>query len=333
METLGNSRIAGIGAYLPETRITSDELMAEVNCKRFGIPEDYISRHVGIVERRVADMDQSPSDLATLASQSALRDAGATADDIDLIVFAGITRDYEEPSTAHNVQHKLGATRAACMDVSNACLGFMTGLSVADAYINSGMAEAVLVCTGEVSSQILRESMPFLKGTPEKQIFKNKFGVLTVGDAGGAILVQRTATKRQGWQWFKTKSDGAHSELCYYKKDATGYSGQMVMDKICAVTLSRHAQLYDLAKKNIEWFGEGADKTYCHQVGSAPHRLLLSRFGLDATKAPISYDTFGNLTTATIPVLMDRCRPRPGQKLQFFCSGSGISVFQGGMTF
>jgi 3-oxoacyl-[acyl-carrier-protein] synthase III len=333
MDTLGNSFIAGIGAYLPAQRVSSDSLMAEVKSARFGIPEDYISRHIGIMERRVAEPGQQPSDLATLASESALLDADAKADEIDLIIFAGITRDYEEPSTAHNVQHKLGATRATCLDVSNACLGVMTGLSIADAYIRSRMANTVLVCTGETLSRVVADFIPLLTTTKDKRIFKDKFGFLTAGDAGGALLLQRSQCPERGWQWFKTESDGAHSQLCYYQKSGNGHNGQITMDKICSVTLASHMKLFDTSTRNLSWFGREADKTYCHQVGASPHKWLFERLELDLDKAPISYDKFGNLTTATIPVLMHLDRPTRDQKVQFFCSGSGISVFQGGMVF
>lgn len=333
MQIQQSSKVAGIGAYLPTNRVTSDELMEEVKCERFGIPVDYMSKHIGIIERRVAEPDVMPSDLASLASESALTNSGVKADEIDLIIFAGITRDYEEPSTAHNVQKKIGAINAACFDVSNACLGFMTGLSVANAYVQSGMANTVLVCAGEVASRTMGEFIPVLKSTNDKNTFRKKVGALTVGDAGGAMVVQNSGSPQNGWQWFKTDSDGKHSKLCYYNKTPQGFEGEMVMDKICALTLARHCNLYNASKQNIEWFGQGADKTYCHQVGSTPHRELFKRLNLDLDKAPISYDYFGNLTSVTIPVLMNLNPPKPGQRIQFFCSGSGISVFQGGMIF
>lgn len=75
------------------------------------------------------------------------------------------------------------------------------------------------------------------------------------------------------------------------------------------------------------------DKIYCHQVGETPHKQLLSRTNLPLAKAPTSYQYFGNLTSATIPVLMQLDAPKRSEKIMFFCSGSGISVFQGGMRF
>jgi len=190
-----------------------------------------------------------------------------------------------------------------------------------------------LVCAGEVASRTMSEFIPILKSTDDISTFKKKVGALTVGDAGGAMIVQRSDSEHSGWQWFKTDSDGKHSKLCYYNKTPQGFEGEMIMDKICALTLASHRNLYKSSQQHIDWFGQGADVTYCHQVGSTPHRELFKRLNLDLDKAPISYDYFGNLTSVTIPVLMNLNPPKPGQRLQFFCSGSGISVFQGGMIF
>lgn len=333
MEMRGASRIAGIGAYLPPQRVHSDDLMREVDCARFGIPENYISQHIGIIERRWAERSMKPSELATLASEVALRNSGVTADEIDLIVFSGITRDYEEPSTAHNVQNNLSTNRAACIDVPNACLGFMTGLVVADTFIMSGRADNVLVCTGEVPNNTVAEFLPKLRSTEDASEFKRTLGVLTVGDAGGAAVVQRSDPAIGGWQWMSTVSDGRYSELCYYARNQNGIEGQMVMDKICAVTLKRHLNLFERTKENLEWPAHDSDVIYCHQVGATPHRELLERAKLPIERAPVSYDNFGNLTSATVPVLMHLYPPNRRDKLLFFCSGSGITLFQGGMIF
>lgn len=333
MESNGNSKITGIGAFTPTQRVTSNELMREVGCDRFGIADDYISSNIGILEKRVADPTMEPSDLAVLASEAAIRDAGIRADEIDLILYTGITRDCEEPATAHLVQNKIGAPKAICIDVSNACLGFMTGLSLADSMLASGQAKTVLVCTGETPSRIMFEFFPQLIETRDIAVFKKMLGVLTVGDAGGAMIVQPKAGSEQGWNWFGSQSDGRHSKLCYYKKSGTSLEGQMVMDKICALTLKAHEKLMQTTIAKLSCVPENVDKVYCHQVGAPPHSQLLKRTGLESVDAPISFDLFGNLTSATIPVLMNLFKPKPKERLLFFCSGSGISVFQGGMQF
>lgn len=249
MNILSVTKIAGVGSFLPNQVVKSDDLMAEVKSQRFGIEEDYMSTQIGIRERRIAASGSKPSDLATFASESALTNSGVRADEIDLIIFAGITRDYDEPSTAHNVQKKLGAVNASCFDVSNACLGFMTALSVADCYISGGAADTVLVCTGETSSHTMEEFLPLLRSTKDRNEFKSKLGVLTVGDAGGAMIIQRDDSNEHGWNWNKIQSQGQHAELCYYTRGKTGVEGQMVMDRICAITLKRHIELFELTKK------------------------------------------------------------------------------------
>ena len=118
---------------------------------RFGIPHNWIDTRVGIKERRFVDFSTKPFDLAIDGSKKALDSAGIRPEDIDLIIFCGIDRDYIEPSTAHVVQHTLGS-RAICMDVSNACQGIISGISVADAMIGSGSIETALICSGETAS-------------------------------------------------------------------------------------------------------------------------------------------------------------------------------------
>lgn len=333
MESIGNSYIAGIGAYLPPTRVSSDELMAEVRCSRFGIPEDYMSRHVGISERRVADPATQPSDLATLASESALCDAGVMADEIDLIIYTSITRDCDEPSTAHFVQSRLGAMNATCMDVSNACLGFMTGLSIADAYISKGSATTVLVCAGECQSHTVDAATAILRKLSDKEQFKRMFGVLTVGDAGGAMVIRPSTLADSGWKWLKFASNGVHADLCYFKRSANGPEGAMQMAEISREMVRMHADHIEHTYKTIGWPPSTIAKLYCHQVGRKPYDLLRNVAQVNREQAPVTYEKFGNLTSATIPVGMYLNRPERGERLLFLGAGSGLTICQGAMTF
>lgn len=333
METKGNSRITGLGAYLPATTVTSDDLMKEVKSTRFGIPEDYISRHVGILERRFAAREQQPSDLATLASELALGDAGVNQDEIDLIIYTGITRDCEEPSTAHYVQRKLSAANAFCMDVSNACLGFMTGLSLADACIAQKSARTVLVCTGEAPSKMIDEVIGILNSTDDKDYFKNRLGFLTAGDAGGAAVVQPSEGTDTGLQWMDFWSRGKLAPLCYYHKDKTGLQGEMLMKEISREIVGYHAENIETTYYKLGWTPQMVDKIYCHQVGRKPHKMLVRLTGKTVNDAPITYDRFGNLTSATIPVDMYLNPPEKGSRVLFLGTGSGLAISQGGMVF
>ena len=117
----GSSKISGVGIHLPDERVSSVSLMEEIQAdKRFGIPLNWVDKRIGIVERRFARSESRPSDLATEAAINALENSGVEPQQLDLILYAGIEKDFMEPATAHVVQNKLGAPNATCADVSNA---------------------------------------------------------------------------------------------------------------------------------------------------------------------------------------------------------------------
>ncbi len=332
MEFIGKSRIAGIGAFLPDTKIYSDDLMLESGCSRFGTPVNYISKRIGIEERRVADDDTLPSDMAIHASVDALLDAGLQTSEIDLILYCGIDRDWQEPATAHRVQVELGATNASCFDVTNACHGFMDGISIANAYISAGALRNVLVCTGEKQSRTLFTILEKLKKVQDKKEYKRLLGALTVGDAGGAMVIQRNEAN-DGLQWMQSHSEGNHTSLCYYRHTEDGVDGQMLMKEISLQIAKMHKKLIGKTYESLHWTPDDVDAMYCHQVGEKPHRALVEIAHKDIACAPVTYPKFGNLTSATIPVNMSLNRPRRGQKLLLMGTGSGLSVCQAGMVY
>ncbi|TQV81310.1 ketoacyl-ACP synthase III [Exilibacterium tricleocarpae] len=333
MEFSGSSRIAGVGAYLPNNRVTSRSLMEEVNSTRFGTPVTYIDRLAGIKERRISDENMLPSDMAIRASENALEDAGVSPGDIDLVVYCGIDRDWQEPATAHRVQSIIGAEKATCFDLSNACHGFMNGLSVADAFIAKGGIDNALVCTGEKTSHVMYSFMERIKNTNSKAEFRKWLGSLTVGDAGGAMVVQRSAAG-DGLRWVGFQSQGEHAELCWWRhKEEGGLEGEMVMDRISRTVVDLHRGMIDATYEKLDWSPGSADWLYCHQAGAGPHQELVKVAGMAPDYAPITYDYYGNLASATIPVNIALNRPKRGDRLLIFGAGSGISVCQAGMVF
>jgi 3-oxoacyl-[acyl-carrier-protein] synthase-3 len=121
--TCGNEKsvgIVGIGSFVPEKILTNKDLEKMVDTT-----DEWISERTGIKERHIVDVGMNTSDIATAAAQRALKDAGLTADDIDLIVVATATPDMLFPSTACLVQNNLRACKAAAYDLAAGCSGFM----------------------------------------------------------------------------------------------------------------------------------------------------------------------------------------------------------------
>lgn len=331
METKGFSKISGIGAYLPKQVVTSEELMHEAQSRKFGVPETFLTRASGIKNRRFSDETESFADLAIYASKSAIDDAGIDPLDIDMVLFCGIDRDCPEPSTAHIVQKEIGAINAECFDLSNACLGILNGLSVANAYIGVGSAENILICTGEKTSLIALDIVRQLKSIVSKEDFRKVLGALTLGDAGGAFII--TKKKDSGCEYLGFRSEGKYSDLCYYKHTPSGIEFQMLMETICEKGVLLHQNEIENTYEKLDWCPSTVKKLYCHQVGAGPHLKMASLATQPLDKAPITYEQYGNLTSATFPVNMSINRPEPGDRILLLGSGSGLSICQIGMQF
>lgn len=142
--------ITGVCAYVPAKVLTNFELAGMVDTN-----DEWITSRTGIKERRIAAKDEFTSDLATKAAQRAMKAAGVTGDQIDLIIIATITPDMVFPSTACLVQQKIGALRAAAFDLEAACSGFIYGLEIAQQFIMSRTYDTVLVIGAEKLSSIV----------------------------------------------------------------------------------------------------------------------------------------------------------------------------------
>ena len=131
--------IIGLGMAVPDQIVTNDDL-----AERMETSDEWIASRTGIRQRRVADANTATSDLAVIAAQNALADAGMEAGELDLILCATTSGDYVWPATACVVQEKIGA-KCAAFDLGAACSGFCYGLATAEGFILSGAMRRVLV--------------------------------------------------------------------------------------------------------------------------------------------------------------------------------------------
>jgi len=143
-------KIIGTGSYLPEKILSNKDLEKMVETS-----DEWIVTRTGIKERHIAKEDEYTSDMAYQASLRALEDAKLDPKEIDLILVATLTPDYIFPSTACLVQQKLGATKAAALDIQAACTGYIYALSIAKAYIEAGIYQNILIVASEKLSSIV----------------------------------------------------------------------------------------------------------------------------------------------------------------------------------
>jgi 3-oxoacyl-[acyl-carrier-protein] synthase-3 len=163
--------ITGVGSYVPEKILTNADLEKLVDTS-----DEWITTRTGIKERHMAAKDEFTSDMAAKAAQRAMKMAGVTAGEIDLIIVATITPDMPFPATACFVQQKIGAKRAAAFDLEAACSGFIFGLEIGQQFIMSRTYDTVLVIGAEKLSAITD--------------WKDRNTCVLFGDGAGAAVLQ-----------------------------------------------------------------------------------------------------------------------------------------------
>ncbi|MGB3962289.1 MAG: beta-ketoacyl-ACP synthase 3, partial [Sulfurimonas sp.] len=180
-----------IGAYVPKKILTNEALSQMVDTT-----DEWILQRTGIKERHIAAVDETTSDMGVEAAKKAIERSGIAKEDIDMIVCATISPDYFcMPSTATIISNKLGLANVTAFDISAACTGFVYILSIAKAFIESGMKKNVLIIGAEKLSAITDYSD---RGT-----------CILFGDGAGAAIISATDNKEEAIIDIQTGADGA----------------------------------------------------------------------------------------------------------------------------
>jgi 3-oxoacyl-[acyl-carrier-protein] synthase III len=182
--------LVGVAGYVPPARRSSSEVEQQVAVMspQVNVPAGVIELMTGIRFRHVAAEGVNASDLAAEAARRVLQKTGVPPADIDLLIYASVSQDLLEPATANIVQEKLG-TSCPVFDLKNACNSFLNAVQVAEALIQNGTCETVLVTVGEMPSRCIKWSVK------DREDFKLSFLGYTLGDAGAAALLRPGARR------------------------------------------------------------------------------------------------------------------------------------------
>lgn len=192
-----NSKITGLGYYVPDNIVTNEDLS-----KLMDTNDEWIQERTGIKERRwiKEGSEDTSAIMGAKASRIAIERAGLTPKDIDFIVFATLSPDYYFPGCGVQIQQMLDMNTVGALDVRNQCSGFVYALSVADQFIKTGMYKNVLVVGSEFHSGGLDKTT---RGRSVSVIF---------GDGAGAAVLSRTEDNTKGILSSHLHSEGAHAE-------------------------------------------------------------------------------------------------------------------------
>ncbi len=323
-----NSYIYAASAFIPGEIVKSEDLMDELKSEtNFGVSRTFINERMGIIERRFANSRENKhSFMASKAAEKLLYENNIDACEIDCVIYCGIERDYLEPGTSHIVQANIGSN-GFCFDITNACHGFSDGMFVADSFIKRGF-DSILLVTAEISSNITKLAINSINHDHSK--FQSMFGALTIGDAAGAMLITSYPSE-VGLKFihFEMKSDSQSYKLCHYHFPENEFSGQMIMDKICARMLITHKSLLRKTLKKLDW--EKPDFLITHQVGKRPHQRFSEMAKVDQNRMSKTFPKLGNIASATMPVNFCRTLKISNIKsmnILLMGAGSGLSISQ-----
>ena len=196
--------LRSIGAYAPKKVLTNDDLSKMVDTS-----DEWITKRTGIKERRIAAEDETTSDMGVKAALKAIERSGISKEDIDMVVCATISPDYfNMPSTATVISNKLGLNSVTAFDISAACTGFIYVLSIAKAFIESGMKKNVLIVGAEKLSAITD--------------YSDRSTCILFGDGAGAAIISATDNKDEAIIDVHTSADGTYADLLMTPNGGTG---------------------------------------------------------------------------------------------------------------
>ncbi|MBL0942506.1 MAG: ketoacyl-ACP synthase III [Alphaproteobacteria bacterium] len=307
------SLIIGCGHYLPEKVVTNHDLSAVLDTSH-----EWIVERTGIHKRHFAADGELTSDLATAAAWDALKSAGLTPQDIDLIIVATVTPDQTFPSTATIVQSKLGC-RGLAFDVSAACSGYILALSTADHYLRLGSMKRALIIGAETFSRII---------DPQDR----KTYVLFGDGAGAVILRAENNPGNRGILSTSMHSDGSYRDLLYTDggPSLTGTAGyiRMLGREVFkhAITKLVDSALETLAHKNIA--AEELDWLVPHQANIRIIEAIAERLNLSPDRVVITVAEHANTSAASIPLALCKGvsdgRIQPGHLILHEAIGGGF---------
>ncbi|QTJ65272.1 3-oxoacyl-ACP synthase [Rhodococcus sp. ZPP] len=328
------TRVAGAGRHLPVTRLTTEKLMATT---RHTTHID-LERLTGIRERRVSVGDEDSYTLAAAAAQDALEHSGRDAGSLDAVISCSITKfrggltQWLEPTMSSAVARALGADRAMTFDVSNACAGMLTGVTVADNWIRQGVIERALIVSGEYISQLGQNAARHIHNIMSKELAS-----LTLGDAGAALVLERAPAGSAGIRFagFTTVADYSRLCLAYPKGNEPGarmFTNSRGIQKaaIADTPLLLHEVLDTLGMSMHD-----IDHVITHQTSARAIRKgmaeLKSEFG-DGPRhdAVITVDRYGNTasTTHTVALVeeLEAGHIQPGETVALISLASGLEI-------
>lgn len=326
-----NSKITGLGYYVPDNTVTNEDLSKVIDTT-----DEWIQERTGIQERRhIIRGEDTTTSMGVKAAKIAIERSGVSNDEIDFVVFATLSPDYYFPGPGVAVQKELGLRTVGALDVRNQCSGFVYALSVADQYIKTGMYKNILVIGSEVHSVGLDMTT---RGRGVSVIF---------GDGAGAAVLSRSEDNETGILSTHLHSEGQHAEELILK--APGMGGRWVTDIlndpdkendesylpymngqfVFKNAVVRFAEVIKEALEANNLEVSDIDMLIPHQANLRISQFIQAKFKLSDDQVFNNIQKYGNTTAASIPIALteawEQGKIKSGDTVVLAAFGSGFT--------
>ncbi|HRK02193.1 MAG TPA: beta-ketoacyl-ACP synthase III [Oligoflexia bacterium] len=318
------TKILGTGSAFPQRSVSNAELAASVDTS-----DEWIYERTGIRNRRIASLkgDETNSGMAARAALAALEVAKTTPEEIDRIIVATVSPDHVIPNASCALQERIGAKNAAAFDLSAACSGFVYGLELSNALIQSGMAKKILLVGSEVLSSFVN--------------WKDRGTCILFGDGAGAVVLGRstdessqicsTHLQADGWSkdLFYITAGGSSIPVSHATVDENLQFMQMKGREIFKVAVKMLADCSERALEKSGYSISDVDWIVPHQANLRIIEALAKRMQVPMQKVILNIEDYGNTSSATVPSAFDLAvregRIRRGDLVLFTVFGAGLT--------
>lgn len=313
--------VAGLGRYVPERRLTNQDLERMVDTS-----DEWIVQRTGIRERRIAAPEQVTSTLALAAARQALEHARMEPDELDLIVCATVTGDQPFPATACRLGLDLGARRAGGFDLAAACSGFVFATQVGAALVQSGQRRNVLVVGAEILSRILD--------------YTDRNTCVLFGDGAGAVVL--TSLERAGQGEFLGGSismeGGSENVLAQPGGGSRHPASPQTIEQRLHYMKMGGTKVFRFAVRVFAELVQGVVERYGvdqigvivpHQVNQRIIEAAMEQLGLPMDLVFSNIERYGNTSAASVPIALreayDAGRMQRGKLVVMPAFGAGMA--------
>ena len=312
--------ITAVGGYTPKTILSNEKLETMVDTS-----DEWIRSRTGIKERRILlDENKATSYLAIKAAKDLLSKKNTNVNTIDLVIVATVTPDLHVAATAAYVASSIGAKNAFAFDLNAACSGFLYGMSVAAAYVNSGQYKKVLLIGADKMSSIVD--------------YTDRTTCIIFGDGGGAVLFEPSSNEN-GWEDEYFRSDGSDRMSLRIKAGGSLHpTSKDTLEKgwhnihqdgktVFKYAVSEMSAVTKEIMKRNELDKESIDYLVPHQANKRIIDATTQRLNLNPNKVMMNIEYYGNTTAATLPLLLNDYENKLniGDKLVFAAFGGGFT--------